>query len=141
LAGGGYESAIGGQLIRSDERVTREALRALERIGTPRAASIVADRLNDQSASMRRAAAETLRRFSAPIVRAELCDLLERRDFALRCPKEVLRLLDRAAEGEGVGGQLTELEDALEDLERLRFRFWNRSAIRVARKARELRHR
>jgi len=142
FAGEGYESAIGGQLLRSDERVRREALRALGRIGTPRAASIVAERLNDPLAGMRRAAAETLCRFPAAVIRTELCDLLERHDFVLRCPREVLRLLDRAAEADNGSGEKTaDLDDALAHLERLRFRFWNRSAMQVVRKARELRHR
>src|SRR5262249_20409072 len=44
-AGHGAETAVAAQLGRRDEQTDREALRALARIGTPKAAAVVAEHL------------------------------------------------------------------------------------------------
>jgi hypothetical protein len=51
-------------------------------------------------------------------------------------PEVAARLLDRAAHAGTTG-----LEQVLEDLEALRFRFWSPGVVRIALKARELRAR
>lgn len=133
FAGAGYETAIAAELGHRDEQVAREALRALARIGTGRAAAAVAAQIQQGSAQARDAAEEALWQFPPNHANAQLRELIARRDFVLNNPQIAERLLDRAARTGATG-----LEKALAALVPLRFRFWNPALVRVARKAREL---
>jgi hypothetical protein len=133
FAGAGYEAAIADQFARSDEQTVREGLRALARIGTAEAASIVAIQLRQGDAWQRTAAEEALWRLPPALVQAQLRDLLGQREFVVRHPDVAARLLDRVAQNRADG-----LDSVLAALVPLRYRFWNRALVRVARKARAL---
>jgi hypothetical protein len=132
-AGPGCEAEVAGQLGRRDEQVVREALRALARIGSAEAASLVSARIRKGSPWMRSAAQEALCHFPPALFQAQLRELLGRRDFVLHHPDLAARLLDRAVQT-GCQG----LEELLVPLVSLRYRFWNRALARVGAKAREL---
>ena len=133
FAGAGYERAIADQLDRQDEPTIREALRSLARIGSARAAAVVAARLRDDTAWVRGAAEEALWRFPPGEVRAQLREVLAQRDFVRRHPDSAARLLERAAQTrvDGLGAVAAALRP-------LAYRFWNRALVRVARAARRL---
>jgi hypothetical protein len=133
FAGQGCEEAVAGQLGRGDEQTGREALRALARIGTDKAAAVVADHLRRGGAGMRASAEEALWHFPPAQTLAQVLDVLGHRDFVLRNPATAGRLLDRAAQLNGGG-----LRPVLPGLTSLRFRFWSPAVVRVARKARGL---
>jgi len=135
FAGAGYEVAIAGQLASSDEQVVRASLRALARIGTPRAAALVAAQIQNGGRGAR-AAEEAIWHFPAAQTALQIRDLLSRRDFVLRHADVVARLIDRLSQT-GV----CDLGPVLEDLEALWFRVWNPELVRVAFKARGLRTR
>jgi hypothetical protein len=82
----------------------------------------------------RAAAEETLWHLPHAQTALQLRGLLRDHDFVARNPHVVTRLIDRAAKTKAAG-----LEDALEELEALRFHFWNPGLVRVALKARGLR--
>jgi hypothetical protein len=133
FAGAGHEAAISEQVGHADEPTSREALRALARIGTTQAAALVARQL--QAGNVRSAAAEeALWHFPAARAAAQVRQLLGSRDFVVQHPAMAGRLLDRAAHT-GTHG----LEQVLAELEPLRFHFWNPGLVRVALRARELR--
>jgi hypothetical protein len=136
FAGAGYEAAIAGQIAHADELTSREAFRALARVGTTQAAALVARQVQAGSAGRRAAAEETLWHFPARQAAAQVRHLLGSRPFVVQHPDVAARLLTRAAHA-GTHG----LEDVLAGLEPLRFRFWNPGLVRVALKARELRTR
>ena len=133
FAGVGYESVIAGQLTGTDEQTVREALRALARIGSPRAASSVAEQIANGSRFARNAAAEALWHFPASRRAPQLRNLL-RREFVVQHPPIASMLIDRAAQS-GAGA---EIKAALGNLEGLRFRFWSPAVMRVAWKGRGL---
>jgi len=133
FAGPGYESIIAEQLGRADEQLDREALRALARIGTAKAATVVVTELREGSAGGRAAAEEALWHFPPAQAAAQLRDILGSRDFVLRNPQTAVRLIERAGQAGAEG-----LGPALASLAGLRFRFWNPSVVRVARKAKEV---
>lgn len=135
LAGPGYESAMARLLSRPDEQTHREAFRALAAIGTSHAATIVAGRIQAGAASMQAAAEEVLWHFPPALARTKLRELLGQRDFVVRNPALAARLLERAAQAQ-MGGE--GLEPVLKTLALLRFRFWNRPLVRVARAAQVL---
>src|SRR5204863_1515941 len=132
FAGPGYETFLAEQLGRGDEQSDREALRALARIGTPKAATIVTNELREGSAGGRAAAEEALWHFPPAQAAAQLREMLGSRDFVLHNPQTAARLIERAGQAKAEG-----LGPALAALVPLRFRFWNPSVVRVARKARE----
>lgn len=134
FAGTGYEPIVAEQLTSHDEATVREALRALARIGTQRAAALVGFQIQNGSAFARVAAEETLWHLPHAQTALQLRDILGHREFVARNPQVVARLIDRAAQTGATG-----LKDVLEGLEALRFRFWNPGLVRVALKARELR--
>jgi len=136
FGGAGYETAIAGHLGRGDEQNDREALRALARIGTAKAAQVVVDELRHGKAGSRAAAEEALWHFPPAQAAAQLRDILASRDFVVHHPEVAARLIERAGQSgaEGLAG----LAPALETIAPLRFRFWNPALVRVARKAREL---
>jgi hypothetical protein len=133
FAGPGYEKAIAGEFGRGSEQIVREALRALARIGSAQAATLVSAQVQHASAWVRNAAQEALCRFPPARAQAQLRDLLERRDFVHRHPDTAARLLDRAAETD-----TGSLKRTLAALAPLRFHFWNPALARVGVKAREL---
>jgi len=138
FAGAGYEAAINKQLECDEEQTSREALRALARIGTMQAAALVADQLQAASAERRAAAEEALWRFPAARASAQVRQLLGRRDFVVQHPNIASRLLTRAA---NTSTGTDDLKEVLAVIEPLWFRFWNPGLVRVALKARELRGR
>jgi hypothetical protein len=133
FAGPGFEAAIAEHLGRGDEQTDREGLRALARIGTSRAATIVANELRHGTAGRRAAAEEALWHLPPAHAAAQLREILGSRDFVVRNPQVALRLLERAGQAAADGLGL-----ALAALVPLRFRFWNPPVVRVAKKAREL---
>ena len=135
-AGAGYELTLSATLEHRDEPTRRETLRALARVGTNQAAALVARQVRNGSPSIRSAAEEALWHFTPAQTTEQLRELLSSREFVLQNPQVVTRLLDRAAQA-GTDG----LQQALADLESLRFRFWKRGLVRIAHKARELRAR
>jgi hypothetical protein len=129
-AGAGYEEHLASYVSARDEATAREALRALARIGTARAASLVVAEIEKQRGSLSAAAEETLWHFPVHEAQRHTRELLGRRGFATKYPETTERLLDRAARS-GAG----DLQPVLEELAPLRFRIWNPSLARVARKA------
>jgi hypothetical protein len=136
FAGPGYEAVIAEQFARADEQTFREALRALARIGTGEAATLVARQLQAETPKRRAAAEEALWHFSADQASVQVRRLLGSREFVVQHPDAAGRLLARAAQA-GTSG----LDKVLEELEGLRFHFWKPGLVRVALKARELRAR
>ena len=136
FAGAGYETAVADQVEHGDEPLVREALRALARMGTAHAASVVTKQLQNGNARGRAAAEEALWHFPPARVAAFVRELLGNHEFVLQHPATVTHVLDRAAKA-GIEG----LDPVLAELEPLRFRFWNPSLVRVAMKAREMRAR
>ena len=130
-AGQGHEAAIGALVTGSDEALDREALRALARIASPRAAILIALHI-DHGGRTQPAAEEALWRLPAPLAQKHARDLLFRREFIARWPQAASRLLERVAHS----GE--KIEPVLESLAPLRFRFWNRAVARVGAKARGL---
>jgi hypothetical protein len=135
FAGIGYEIAISEQLASGDEQLVRASLRALARIGTSRAAALVAFQIHAGGPAAR-AAEEALWHFPAALTTLQLRDLLSRRQFVLQNPDVAARLMDRAAQSD-----TGDLGGVLDDLEALRFRVWNPDLVRLALKARGLRGR
>jgi hypothetical protein len=135
FAGAGYEVAISEQMASRDEATVRAALRALARIGTARAAALVASQIRHGGPSAR-AAEEALWHFAPAHTTLQIRDLLSRHDFVVQNPEIAVRLIDRASMN-GMG----DLGGVLAELEALRFRVWKPELVRVALKARGLRTR
>lgn len=129
-AGAGYEEHLGGLCDQKDERTTREALRALSRIGTVRAAELVAGVTREARDWMSTAAVETLLRFPPEIGGAATRDVLAHRPFVLSQPAAASRLIGRLGQA-----KVSHLEPVLRDIAALRYRFWNRALVRCARDA------
>jgi hypothetical protein len=135
-AGPGHEATVGRLSEHHDQQVAREALRALARIGTPTAATLVARRIRESADDRHGAAEDALWHFPPAQTATQVRELLRSREFVLSHPQTAARLIDRASQAhvQGLGDTLTKLEG-------LRFRFWNPSLVQVALKARELRAR
>ena len=129
-AGPGYEVPIAAQVGAGDEQTGREALRALARVGTAKAASLVVAEIERQRGALSVAAEETLWHFPPAQAQRHTRELLARRDFTMNHPQATERLLDRVARI-GVG----DFGPVLMGLAPLRFRLWNPAVARVARKA------
>jgi hypothetical protein len=129
-AGPGYEDALCSLCNARDEKTTREALRGLSRIGTPRAAELVAVVARGARDWMSTATVETLLRFPPETGAQAIRDLLSERSFVLAQPSEASRLIGRVAHV-----RVTNLEPVLRDIWSLRYRFWNRALVRAARDA------
>ncbi len=132
-AGPGFEETIATYVSARDEQTAREALRALARVGTARAAVLVVAEIEKQRGVLSAAAEETLWHFPASEAQRHTRELLGRRDFRMAHPDATERLLDRAARA-GVG----DLRPVLLELAPMRFRIWNPALARVARKAHEM---
>jgi len=133
-AGTGYEELIAEQVKTAEERRAREAMRALARIGTPRAAGYIVRHIEDGPPVVRPAAEEALWRLPLPLAFAKTHELLRRRDFVIHHPHTAARLLERAVQSADDG-----LAPVLDGLTSLRFHFWSPAVARVGAKARELR--
>jgi hypothetical protein len=133
LAGAGYEAPLGEQLGAPDQQTVREALRALARIGTSRAAALVAGAIQAGPGWVGVAAEETLWRLPRAEVERQVRELLARREFVTRQPKSAIRLMQRVAQGPS-----DNLQPVLRKLVGLRYRLWNPPLARVGRKAAEL---
>jgi hypothetical protein len=133
LAGAGYEVPLGRLLTSRDEKTVREALRALAKIGSARAAALVGAQVDRSTTWVGKAAEETLWHFPKNESERQVRELLGRRDFVMRHPQAAGRLLDRAAQN----GALN-LEPILQTLVPLRYRFWNPALVRVARQAKTM---
>jgi hypothetical protein len=131
IAGQGYESGLEPLLRSSDEQTVREALRALARIGTSQAASLVASRIHEGRDWIAAAAEQTLWHFPKPEADRQVIGLLSRRDFIVRQPLAAARLMDHAPREHATTA-------ILEPLQTLRYRIWNPSLARIGRKARAL---
>jgi hypothetical protein len=129
-AGPGYEECIASHVSALDEPTAREALRALARLGTARAAALVVAHVVRQDGPLSVAAEETLWHFPPAEAERRTRELLARREFTMRHPDAAERLLDRAARAGSAG-----LEPVLQAIAPLRFRIWNPALVRVARKA------
>jgi hypothetical protein len=136
LAGHGYEMALAQQLKSSDQQTVREALRSLARIGTPQAAVLVSEQVQNRRDWVAAAAEETLWHFPAAEAQREVRSLLAKRDYIMQHPAVAARLLDRAAQ-HGTEG----LEAVLQVAASLQYRFWNPPQMRLGRKARSLMNR
>lgn len=135
-AGAGQEPAVGRLTEHHDPQVVREAIRALARIGTPSAATLVARQLREARDDRHSIAEDALWHFPPVQTANQVRELLRSREFVLSHPQTAARLIDRAAQSQVQG-----LDDALTKLEGLRFRFWKPSLVQVALKAREHRAR
>jgi hypothetical protein len=136
LAGPGYETALGQQLASTDQQTVREALRSLARIGTPQAAALVSEQVQNRRDWVAAAAEEALWHFPVAEAQREVRSLLAKRDYILQHPAVAARLLDRVAQ-QGTQG----LETALRIAASLQYRFWNPPQMRLGRKARALMNR
>ena len=129
-AGPGYEDALGSLCNAKDEKTTREALRGLSRIGTSRSAELVGVLARSARDWMSTAIVETMLRFPPEIGAQAIRDLLAERSFVLAQPAAASRLIGRVAQT-----KVHNLEPVLRDIWSLRYRFWNRALVSVARDA------
>jgi hypothetical protein len=129
-AGTGYEDQICALCNQKDEKTTREALRALSRIGTPRAAELVGVVARDARDWMSTATVETLLRFQPEAGAHAIRDVLAHRAFVIAQPADASRLIGRVAQA-----KVTGLEPVLRGIWSLRYRFWNRALVGAARDA------
>jgi hypothetical protein len=125
--GAGYEDHLCGLCNQKDEKTTREALRALSRIGTPQAAQVVSVVARSATDWMATATVETLLRFPPETGAHAIRDLLGHRPFVLSQPAAASRLIGRVAQA-----KVPNLEPVLREIWSLRFRFWNRALVRAA---------
>jgi hypothetical protein len=132
-AGAGYEPPLGALLTSPDEQAVREAFRSLARIGTPRAAALVAAQVEKGRGWLVGAAEQTLWHFPQTEADRQIRELLARRDFVLRHPQTAGRLLDRAAQHGAAN-----MAPILQTLVPLRYRFWSPALMKVARQARTM---
>ena len=130
LAGHGHEATLGLLLRSADEQTVREALRALARIATPRAAALVATSIQEGRGWLVSAAEQTLWHFPKAEADRQVIGLLSRRDFVVRQPDAAARLIDHAPKEQTMNA-------ILEPLQTLRYRIWNPALARIGRKARE----
>ena len=132
-AGAGYEPPLDALLTSPDEQAVREAFRSLAKIGTPRAAALVAAQVDRGQGWMGGAAEQTLWHFPRNEADRQIRELLGRREFVVRHPQTAGRMLDRAAQNGAAN-----LTPILQSLVPLRYRFWSPAVMRVARQARTM---
>ena len=132
-AGPGYEPPLGALLTSPDEQAVREAFRSLAKIGTGRAAALVAVQVDRGQGWLGGAAEQTLWHFPRPEIDRQIREMLARREFVVRHPQTAGRMLDRAAQNGA-----TNLTPILQSLVPLRYRFWSPALMRVARQAKSM---
>jgi len=128
-AGAGHEASIAARTGHPDQRVAREAFRALAQIGTPQALAHVVDALG-QTRRTSTLALEALWRFPAPTARAGAKTFLSRTDLVVKHPALARGLLETLARG-----GCADLRGVLGQLRPLRIRVWSPGAMRVGFKA------
>jgi HEAT repeats len=133
FAGAGHEPALGTLLASRDEQTVREAFRSLAKIGTPRAAALVAAEVSRSRGWVGGAAEQTLWHFPRNESDRQVRELLAHRDFVVKHPQVAGRLLERAAQNGAA-----HLAPILQALVPLRYRFWNPALVRVGRQAKTL---
>jgi hypothetical protein len=132
-AGAGYEDAVSTMVDPAHERASREALRALSRIGTKRAAELAGQHARTARGWLSTAVVEALLHFPPESSASAIRDLLAHRPFVLAQPAATTRLIARAAQSKAA-----DLEPVLRALLSLRYRFWNSQLVKVARCAEAL---
>jgi hypothetical protein len=128
-AGPGYESAINACTTHQDQRVVREAFRALAQIGTPDALDHVMSALSGRR-RIAPLALDALWRFPLTTARPAAKVFLARTDLVLKRPGVAHQLLERLAESGGA-----DLRAVVEPLMALRRRVWNPRAMRLGLRA------
>jgi hypothetical protein len=128
-AGQGYEAAVNACATHQDQRVAREAFRALAQIGT----SDALDHVMTALAGRRRIAPlalDALWRFPLTTARPAAKVFLARTDLVLKRPGVARQLLESLAESGGA-----DLRAVVEPLMPLRRRVWNPGAMRLGLRA------
>ncbi len=133
LAGVGFEPVLGQLLESRDEQTVRESLRSLAKIGTARAASLVAAQVQAARDWRAGAAEQTLWHLPPAEAQREVRNLLSNKEFVVKQPVVAARLLDRLAQS-GTSG----LEAILRTHAPLQYRFWNPPVMRFGRRAKAL---
>ncbi|MFQ5747619.1 MAG: HEAT repeat domain-containing protein [Gemmatimonadota bacterium] len=125
-AGPGFETALSPVIDHGDPRVMREAFTSLARVGSARAASLVAEALEHPDPDVRREAEDALWRFPTAVAVRRVGSLLTRREFVGAHPVLARRLLARAVEVDPV-----RLRPVAESLRPYRFFVWRPSLVRL----------
>lgn len=119
-AGPGHEKAVAELVEHEHPRVIREAFIALARIGSEEAINRTADALYDESADVRKHAAEAIWRFEPGLSHSRLLEAMRDRQLALAHPELVTELVIAAAKR-----NLDGLEPVLRRLRRHCLAVWN----------------
>jgi hypothetical protein len=130
FAGPGHEAQLAPLVGHPEDRVAREALLALARIGSPEAAKLVVGRLEEENPSRRAMAEESIRTFPVEEGRRQARRLLADQRLLRRSPELARSLVERF-----VATDRTGWEDVLSPILSLRFRFWNRRQMALGRAA------
>ena len=132
-AGRGFELPLSRQLAHDDDVIAREAIRALARVGSEEAANLLVKFLLTSRTAIPVAAEEALWHLPPELTQKCMRALLGDRTFVVARADLTSRLLDRMSRA-----QTPAPPDVLSALTSLRFRIWNRSLMRVGRKAKAL---
>lgn len=119
-AGPGHEDAIGGMLEYDDSRVVREALMALNRVGSPAAAEYAAGAMRHWDEDTRRRAAETIWRYEPETTRLHVLAALDDRRLLMQDPGLVRQILEEA-----VRREMDDLEPRVRQLRLNVLHFWH----------------
>lgn len=119
FAGQGYESDLIPLVRHPEERVAKEALLALARIGSQEAIDLIADLLGDRDPCRRALAEESIRTLPVEEGRRQVQRLLRDPGFFRRYPRLARSLVRRFAPSGGA-----DWEDVLRPMLDVRFRFW-----------------
>lgn len=119
FAGPGRESELASLVGHAEERVSREALLALARIGSLEAIDLITDQLGHRHPVRRAMAEESLQTLSVEEGRRQVHRLLGDSDFFRRYPALARRLVRRFAPASG-----RNWEGVLRPMLSARFRFW-----------------
>ncbi len=130
FTGPGHEAQLAPLVGHPEDRVAREALLALARIGSAEAAELVVGRLTDEDPSRRAMAEESIRTFPVEEGLRQTRRLLADRRFLRSYPELARGLVERF-----VASVDAEWEDVLSPIRLLRFRFWNRRRMALGRAA------
>lgn len=118
FAGAGNESVLGTMVYSPEPRVTREALLALARIGSPEAAQCVVEALYGSDRAIALVAEEAIRRFPRDEAQRRARELLADPAFYRGRPRLARDLLVRFVSRDPLRSTV------LEPLQRLRFHVW-----------------
>lgn len=129
-AGPGREADLAPLVGHREDRVAREALLALARIGSAEAAELVLSRLVEEDPSRLAMAEESIRTFPVEEGRRQTRRLLADRRFLRRSPKLARGLVERFVPKDAAGW-----EEVLSPILPLRFRFWSPKQMALGRAA------